>query len=230
VWGSKIRFYEPADEIWFAGGHITFWGIPVSDGEGERDQPGRFAGVGETQLVSGCVMLLPRRILEQVGGQDDRYYFAIDDIEYSTRIGKAGFKRMMALDAVVRHKVSRTLRKKRPLNVYYITRNLLRWRLEHFGGWSNLRFVMWYVPRWSAEVLARALYGQAAVSRGMWRGAVDFARGVFGECPHSWLNPSYRDVGFRPWQWTGSHLAGAGQAGSQADPRGVASPSAAPRG
>lgn len=192
VWGSKIRFYEPADEIWFAGGYVNIWGVAVSDSEGERDIPGRFTGVGPTELVSGCVMLLPRTVLEEVGGQDDRYFFAVDDIEYSTRIRKAGFPRMMALDAVVRHKVTKSLRKKRPLQLYYLTRNTLMWRFDHYGLLKNALFLVRFFPRWLAELVARALYGQSEVSKGMWQGLKDYLSRTYGECPHEWLNPMFR--------------------------------------
>ncbi len=189
VWGCKITFYQPATEVWFAGGHVTFWGTAVSDGEG--DPVDRFTGIRRSILVSGCVMLLPRIVLERVGGQDDRYFFAVDDIEYSVRIGKAGFPLLIDCDAVVRHKVSRSVVKKRPLQLYYLTRNTLMWRFEHYGWLSNLPFLARWLPRWSAELVARALKGQTTVSRGMWQGLKDFLARRHGECPHLWLNPSY---------------------------------------
>lgn len=190
VWGCKITFFDPADQVWFAGGYVNFWGVAVADGAG---MPARlFSGIRRTELVSGCVMLLPRAVLERVGGQDDRYFFAVDDIEYSVRIGKAGFALMMNLDVVVRHKVSKSVVKKRPLQLYYLTRNTLMWRAGHYGMLRNIPFLLWWIPRWSAEVVARALVGRGAVSRGMLLGLLDFALHRTGECPRPELNPALR--------------------------------------
>lgn len=187
VWGCKITFYDPPNEVWFAGGHVNFWGVAIPDGEGRRAD--RLTGIRRTEMVSGCVMLIPRAVLERVGGQDDRYFFAVDDIEYSIRIGKAGFPLMIDLDAVVRHKVSRAVVNKRPLQLYYLTRNTLLWRSDHYSAWRNVPFVIRWVPRWLAELTARALKGQTTVSRGMWQGLRDFVARRFGECRHPSLNP-----------------------------------------
>lgn len=190
VWGCKITYHDRPELVWFAGGHVTLWGIPASDGDGKPES--RFSGVKRTELVSGCVMLLPRAVLNQVGGQDERYFFAIDDIEYSVRLAKAGTPLMVDLDAVVLHKVSRSVVKKRPLQLYYLTRNTLMWRFEHYNGVHNGLFLVRWLPRWFAELVARVLWRQPLVSRGMWQGMRDFFRGVEGECPHQWLNPDYR--------------------------------------
>ena len=190
--GCKICYFEPADVIWHVGGTIGFWGDATAEGQGEKDIAGRFTGVRATHMVSGSVMLIPRAILDKVGGQDDRYFFAIDDIEYSARVERAGFELKVNLDAVVWHKVSRSMRDKRPLALYYQIRNVLIWRREYFAFWSNVLFTVYHLPRWFAEFAYRLLRGKWTSSKGMLYGFWDFVRGTYGECPHLWMNPSYR--------------------------------------
>jgi len=190
--GCKILFHSPSNIIWHIGGYTNFWGSSIAFKQGERDVPKRIRGVSKTHVISGAAMLISRDIINVIGVQDDRYFFAIDDIEYSSRTENAGFGLKINLDSVVWHKVSRAMRNKKPLSLYYQIRNTLLWRSEYFTCYQNLLFLFYYVPRWTIEFVVRLLKGRWQSSHAMLTGVIDFFYHRYGECPHLWLNPEYR--------------------------------------
>jgi GT2 family glycosyltransferase len=125
--GSKILFADPPDLVWFAG--ATF--DPRSGYNGrqlgyrERDD-GRFDGVRETDRACGAAMLVPRPVLEQVGGFDEGLFLYSEDVEWSLRARAAGYRHFVVSDSVVRHHVSASAGgESSPLTLYYGMRNTL---------------------------------------------------------------------------------------------------------
>lgn len=45
----------------------------------------------EVDTVVGAFMLIPRRVVEEVGELDERYFFNVEDIDYCKRVREAGF-------------------------------------------------------------------------------------------------------------------------------------------
>lgn len=193
VVGCKIYYANTEKIIWHSGGHISFWGDSLPEGQRIKDI-GQFSGVKQTQIVSGCVMLIPRDILLNVGGQDDRYFFNIDDTEYSMRINRNGYKLFINQDAIVWHKVSMALKNNKPLGKYYQTRNTLIWRRDYFGVKENLFFILKFVPMWLLELVAQIIKRRYSAAKAMIWGYRDFKNKTYGECPHVWMNPRYKKV------------------------------------
>ena len=72
-------------------------------GEGELDGP-RFADLREADWVSGCVLLLARPALEDVGFLDERFFAYHEDVDWCTTARARGYRVLFAPAARVVHR------------------------------------------------------------------------------------------------------------------------------
>jgi GT2 family glycosyltransferase len=139
---SKILYMDPHDLIWFAG--ATF--DPRSGYNGrqvgyrERDD-GRFDEVTETDRACGAAMLVPRHVLEQIGLFDADLFFYSEDVDWSLRAHRAGYRHYVVPASKLWHKVSVTSGgENSPTTLYYGVRNTTE-VCERFAplGWLGTR-------------------------------------------------------------------------------------------
>jgi GT2 family glycosyltransferase len=69
---------------------------------------GRAVLAQELSVVTGACLLVRRRVLEQVGGLDERYPSAFNDVDLCLRIREAGYSVVFAPEAVLYHHELRT--------------------------------------------------------------------------------------------------------------------------
>jgi GT2 family glycosyltransferase/glycosyltransferase involved in cell wall biosynthesis len=80
---------------------------------------------GAVDAVSGCLMLVDRRVLDDVGLMDEAYFFGFEDIELCLRAARRGFTTIVS-DAIALHEGGQSLAASSPERLYYATRNHLR--------------------------------------------------------------------------------------------------------
>ncbi len=59
----------------------------------------------EVGVVTGCLLLMPRHVFEEVGGFDETYFLYAEDIDLSMRVRRAGYTTMVTPDASITHSV-----------------------------------------------------------------------------------------------------------------------------
>jgi len=89
-------------------------------------------GIREEKMVSGCAMLVKRRVFEKIGMFDKRFFLYFEDSDFCLRAEQAGFKIYLYPKAVVEHKISASVGKEK---IKYLF-------------WSNLLFVLKWVKPW----------------------------------------------------------------------------------
>jgi N-acetylglucosaminyl-diphospho-decaprenol L-rhamnosyltransferase len=72
---------------------------PESLGRWDRDT------VREVGIVTGCLLLVPRRIWEDLGGFDERFFMYGEDADLAIRARKKGYRPVITPEAVVTHEV-----------------------------------------------------------------------------------------------------------------------------
>jgi hypothetical protein len=72
---------------------------PESIGGWQRDT------VREVGLITGCLLLAPQRVWEQLGGFDRRFFMYAEDADLALRAIRAGYRPVITPDAVVTHEV-----------------------------------------------------------------------------------------------------------------------------
>jgi len=173
--------------IWSLGGYAYHFGNPMNRGSNQPDRP-EWNGVVENELICGCCMLIRRAAIEQCGVQDDDIFFAIDDVEYSMRVARAGWKNALVLDAEIYHAGSRSVEGRVGLQLYYLFRNTYFFRSKYFPWYRNIVFFTHHLTRYLViGGLGRLVLGRGRANIGMFLGVWDFLVGRMGECPHPGL-------------------------------------------
>jgi GT2 family glycosyltransferase len=137
--------------------------------------PSRLGTRHDVDAVSGCVMLVRKEVFERVGLFDERFFFSFEDIDFCLRARRAGFRSIVAGEAVAYHAGSRSIGPRSPRKMYFATRNhLLAAKLSgdrRFPGHGALR-ASWIVALNAAGALRSGgvprIRGLSNVALGSW--------------------------------------------------------------
>lgn len=152
----KIVLADEPHALWYGGGYVDWR-------KGSARTPG-YLGPADAALArqarpvtfaSGCAMLIRRRVLEQVGGFDPRYFMYEEDVELGLRIQRHGWTMHYAPETTVLHRCQGSKRRegeplvdilspdnpRLPFYAYHITRNTLLTMHTHARGWNAVRFL-----------------------------------------------------------------------------------------
>lgn len=102
----KILYESRRELIWFAGGELNlkrFYGAHY--GEGEKDSD-KFNEEKQITFATGCAMLIPRQVIENVGYLPEEYFMYYEDVDYCLRVQEEGYKIYYCPKSRVYHKVS----------------------------------------------------------------------------------------------------------------------------
>nr|WP_319398257.1 glycosyltransferase family 2 protein [uncultured Carboxylicivirga sp.] len=86
----------------------------------------------ETPFAHGCAMMIPKRVINQVGLMEEAYFLYYEEHDWSERIRRAGFKIMFQPQSCVFHKESVSTGKDSPLKTYFLNRNRILFMRRHF--------------------------------------------------------------------------------------------------
>lgn len=117
--------------IWYAGGKIDWDNVLGRHlGVDEVDQ-GQYEKRGENEFATGCAFMAKRAVFEDVGLFDERFCLYLEDLDFSYRVAKAGFKLVFNPQAIVWHKNAGSSSAGSALQTYYFTRNRLLFAQKH---------------------------------------------------------------------------------------------------
>jgi GT2 family glycosyltransferase len=178
--GPKILYADPPNVIWSAGGTVSRLGVSRHLRVDEVDA-GEDGTVVDVDYATGCAVLVRRRVVEQVGALDERFYMYYEETEWCARARRAGFRVVYAPRARVWHKIAPNARSGAPFYHYLMTRNrLLYLRASGASVWT-IGLAMLEILKTATMWSIRPKYRQARPFAGaLFRGVFDFARGRFG--------------------------------------------------
>lgn len=102
--GKSYRRDQKGKVLWYAGGSIDWLNITAFHrGVDELDR-GQFDNQKESDFATGCSVLIKREVIERVGILDKKYFLYMEDVDFSVRAQKAGFKVLFCPDSIVWHK------------------------------------------------------------------------------------------------------------------------------
>lgn len=111
VLGAKIRYQEPADRLWYAGGRLSLaQGVGKHAGYNEADA-GQHDAFRKVTYVTGCCMLVPVRVFRRVGSFHEGIFMYLDDAEFCLRLRGAGLGLYYEPTAALAHRVGPGTRK-----------------------------------------------------------------------------------------------------------------------
>lgn len=179
--GPKVHMREDPQRLLSAGGKLGENWRPQHRGIGELDQ-GRFDEVAEVDYLSGCALLVSRRLIEKAGGLDNDFFAYHEDIEWCYRGRQAGFRVLFVPEAKVWHPDTLRRDAESALVTYYMSRNQLLFLAKHHLGLGVLaRCLATYALRvvnWSIRPKYRHKRHQRDA---LLRAMLDVLLGRFGE-------------------------------------------------
>jgi GT2 family glycosyltransferase len=173
--GPKIYFYSDPQVIWSAGTRRDIFMRSKHIGYGEKDA-GQYSEVKDVAEVTGCAMLIRRRVIEKIGMLNEDYFRTGEDTEFCLRARRAGFRIVFAPGSRMWHKVSMsTGGENSPSNVYYSRRNALYLAQKYFP--SLLFFV---IAKFIVRYFAYAVRSDRKRARAVRSALLDFFSGKKG--------------------------------------------------
>jgi GT2 family glycosyltransferase len=142
--GPAIYYSDAPTKMWASGGRIdlTMCQLRTFDLQEslQRDGWNPLA----LEFLTGCCLLVKRRVLEAIGLFDERFYLYWEDADFMVRMNQAGFKNVLVPSASIWHKGSASVGgHKSPFQVYHLTRSqLLFAKLHAPRALSHLRRVI----------------------------------------------------------------------------------------
>lgn len=189
----KIVMMEEPERLWYGGGNIN-WAkgsasLPGYMGNSESMQANRSRNV---EFASGCAMLVRRKIFEQIGGFDPRFFMYEEDLEYCCRVHNKKWKIYYESRSVIKHKGQGSTRRKgnkfhsfwsvhNPRSeffMYQITKNRLLNMSIHSKGVNRLKFFVVFPAILSYKILQLLVYGRYDAVRSICKGIHDFVKGI----------------------------------------------------
>lgn len=142
----KIRFFHTPEKIQFAGikpiNKYTIRNFTIGYWE---DDNGQYNTDVETYSIHGAALLIPRKIIEKIGMMSYIFFLYYEELDWSERIKKAGYKLFYVHNSLVFHKESKSTGKLSPLKTYYINRNRILYLRRNVYGTSFLIAILYQI-------------------------------------------------------------------------------------
>lgn len=179
ILGSKIYYFDEPDVLWFAGGPIDWRNMETPHvGHHERDC-GQYDEIKEYDRVTGCSMMVSRKMCEKVGLLDPAFFLYVEEVDWCLRARANGFRVVYVPGSKVYHKESKAVQSlDAGTNVfpYYKTRNFLYMLKKNFRGPSSYLLML----RLLAKMIQRERSQRKSLAP-VFIGAIDFVFGRMGE-------------------------------------------------
>jgi GT2 family glycosyltransferase len=180
VLSPQIAFQEAPDTVWYRGGTFSLWGHgPRHTAWRQRvelDRP-----TVDVDFVTGCAMLIDPAVLRAVGVFDARLFAYCEDVDFSLRARRAGFRALVVPAALVLHGATYA-DQRRAQRVYYSVRNLLEVMRQHARWFHWISFIPAFALQWVGFfVLLACRHRQWGLVQAVGRGVLDGVRGRLGE-------------------------------------------------
>lgn len=134
---KSYRRSEKGNVLWYAGGSMDWENITAFHRGVDEVDLGQFDMQAKSEFATGCAMFIKREVIERVGILDKKFFLYSEDVDYSFRAKKYGYKIGFSPNSVVYHKNSASgdgVGSK--IHDYYQTRNRLL-LVEKHGSWRN---------------------------------------------------------------------------------------------
>lgn len=171
---SKIIYFDSDAIIQYAGSTSVnpFTGRNRRVGFMEKDR-GQYDVLRETDLAHGAAMMVPRRIIDQVGMMPEFFFLYYEEIDWCETIKKAGYKIYVVPGSKVYHKESMSIGRNSTLKTYYMTRNRLLFMRRNTSGVQKFLWVTFFlVFSLPKNALTYLIGGDTDNGKAFWKGLI----------------------------------------------------------
>ena len=101
-------------------------------------------GLVVTSFPHGAAMMVPCRVIEQVGLMPELFFLYYEEHDWAEMIRRAGYQLAVLPRTIVYHKESMSVSKINALKMYFMTRNRLLFMRRNYGGARLLLFWLYF--------------------------------------------------------------------------------------
>lgn len=179
--GPRIAYFDHPQTLWWAGGRVRWntWFPFTSPGDNKSDVTTTGRLPEETDWITGCCVLARTETIQQIGGLDPAFGYYCEDVDWSLRARRAGWKLRYVPQSRILHRVNRSVTRAGVRGVYYQHRNTALAARRDLGFWQS-RPVVFRAAGWA---LRHAL-GEAGTRPALLQAAWDTLTGREGLMPH----------------------------------------------
>lgn len=123
------------ESLWFGKGHVDWLRMRVVHDRPTKEEQKKDAY--PSQFLTGCAMLISKKLITQVGALDERFFLYYEDADLSLRARQAGFSLLVVPSARVFHAEQS---QKSPKKLYFLVFSGLLFFQKHAVGWRK-----WYL-------------------------------------------------------------------------------------
>lgn len=140
----KFHYYDSPGVIEFAGYRKVnaFNGRNSMIGCREKDY-GQYDNITETNYAHGGGMMIPARVIEEVGLIPECYFLYYEELDWCEQIKKKGYKIYYQYKSLIYHKESMTVGKKSVLKTFYLSRNRILFMRRNVKGTPWIIFMLY---------------------------------------------------------------------------------------
>jgi len=160
----KIIFFHSPGIIQYAGytpmNYLTMRNFGIGYNQADR---GQFSGDRETAYAHGAAMMVPVKVIKEIGMMSYAFFLYYEEADWCERIKKAGYKIWFVHNAVVHHKESIATGKLSPTKIYYLNRNRILFIRRNLSGVLFLKSILYQIliaiPKNATKFLLKRKFG-----------------------------------------------------------------------
>ncbi|MBK8142094.1 MAG: glycosyltransferase family 2 protein [Chitinophagaceae bacterium] len=168
----KFHYFFHKGTLEYAGYNTVniFTGRNAMVGCKEKDE-GQYNEIKETNYAHGGGMMVPRKVIEEVGGLPEEFFIYYEEFDWCEQIKRKGYKVYYQPNSLIYHKESMTTGKASPFKTFYHTKNRILFMRRNMSKASYFIFLLYFtfltVPKNTATFIVKR---QAAHLRSFWKG------------------------------------------------------------
>jgi len=132
---------------------------------------GQYDEIMETNYAHGGGMMVPRKIIDEVGGLPEQFFIYYEEFDWCEQIKRKGYKVYYQPKSLIYHKESMTTGKASPFKTFYHTRNRILFMRRNIPWTSFIIFLAYFtaftIPKNSITFLIK---GQKQHLKSFWKG------------------------------------------------------------
>jgi GT2 family glycosyltransferase len=150
VVSPKIFFAHKPEELWYAGGDFSLWTSATGHRGWKQVDRGQFDQLHDVTQATGCAMLVRSSAIREVGLLDEQFWIYAEDLDWSVRFLKKGYRIAFAPKARLWHLDGATNVKSlgsgsQAVRQFLSTRNMVFVMRKHARWWQLPTFVLGFM-------------------------------------------------------------------------------------
>ncbi len=131
IYGGRIYYYSDIDKIWYDGGRFNEWlGRSTHINIGKKNIP--LKPIHKVNFITFCLVLIPNKIIKEIGLLDESYFMYVEDLDYSYKVCKKGYKLYHVSSSKIWHKVGASSKGElSEFSAYWMMRNRVKFILQN---------------------------------------------------------------------------------------------------